>query len=199
MRPMGWQVSWLAGQCNLPPSRPVACGQTSVASGKCSPLTVAGAAVGLYRSAQALDAYHIPSSLFRWKEAIKDASTTLRRDVVNGEHGCRNAKRRRLLSPPGRCITLAALSGARPSIGLASETGSRCERVIAAPSRHCPRNGKRIKANIHVTAPPGAGRHSPATGIRESGDRPGIEQRIPSRWANWAMLCRGGPVPSSSS
>lgn len=97
-------------------------------------------------------------------------------------------QRRRLLSPPGRCITLAALSGARPSIGLASETGSRCERVIAAPSRHCPRNGKRIKANTHVTAPlKGVGRHSPATGIRESGDRPGIEQRIPSRWANWAM------------
>jgi hypothetical protein len=60
---------------------------------------------------------------------------------------------RRLLSPPGRCITLAALSGARPSIGLASETGSRCERVIAAPSRHCPRNGKRSEANTHVTAP----------------------------------------------
>lgn len=98
------------------------------------------------------------------------------------------ARSRRLLSPPGRCITLAALSGARPSIGLASETGSRCERVIAAPSRHCPRNGKRIKANTHVTAPvKGVGRHSPATGIRESGDRPGIEQRIPSRWANWAM------------
>src|SRR3984885_13718454 len=26
MRPMGWQVSWLAGHCNLPPSRPATCG-----------------------------------------------------------------------------------------------------------------------------------------------------------------------------
>jgi hypothetical protein len=55
-----------------------------VASGKCSPLTVAGAAVGLHRSARALDGYHIPSSLFPLKEAIKGASTTLRRGVVNG-------------------------------------------------------------------------------------------------------------------
>src|SRR4029077_5203099 len=69
-RPKGWQVSWLAGQCSLPPSRPVASRQTSVASGKRSPLTVAGAAVGLYRSARALDPYHIPSSLSRSREAI---------------------------------------------------------------------------------------------------------------------------------
>jgi hypothetical protein len=30
---------------------------------------------------------------------------------------------------------------------LASETGSRCEWCITSQSRHCPRNGKRIKAN----------------------------------------------------
>jgi len=67
------------------------------------------------------DAYHIPSSLFRSKEAIKGASTTLQRGVVNGG----------LLSRLGRCITLAPLSGARPSIQLAGETGSRCELLLA--------------------------------------------------------------------
>jgi hypothetical protein len=104
-------------------------GQKSVASGKRSPPTVAGAAVGLHRSARAPDVYHIPSSLFRSKEAIKGASTTLRRGVVNGG----------LLSRLGRCITLAPLSGARPSIELAGETGSRCELLNpgAAPATVC--------------------------------------------------------------
>ena len=79
------------------------------------------------------------------------------------------------------------------ALGLASETGSWCERCIAAQSQHCPRNGKRIKANIDVTAPERRGKtFAGHTGVRESGDRPGIEQWIPSRWANWVMLCRGG-------
>ena len=112
-------------------------GQKSVASGKRSPPTVAGAAVGLHRSARALDVYHIPSSLFRSKEAIKGASTTLRRGVVNGP--AVRERLRELLSRVGRCITLAPLSGARPSIELAGETGSRCELLNpgAAPATVC--------------------------------------------------------------
>jgi hypothetical protein len=46
---------------------------------------------------------------------------------------------RGLLSRLGRCITLAPLSGARPSIELAGETGSRCELLNpgAAPATVC--------------------------------------------------------------
>jgi hypothetical protein len=91
MRPMGWQVSWLADHRSLPPSRAVACGQTSVASGKCSPLTVAGAAVGLHCSARARDAYHIPSSLNGnpWKPQRKArALYCRRRDDALPWRGC---------------------------------------------------------------------------------------------------------------
>ena len=73
--------SRVKASCRLPD---LSMRQTSVALGKCSPLTVAGAAVDLYRSAGALDSYHIPSSLSRMREAIKVCSTPLRRHVVNG-------------------------------------------------------------------------------------------------------------------
>ena len=73
----------------------------------------------------AQDAYHIPSSLLHSKEAIKSASTASRGGIVNGEGAREAAQRMRdmqrmrdLLSPPGRCITLARLSGARPSLGV---------------------------------------------------------------------------------
>jgi hypothetical protein len=55
-----------------------------VASGKRSPLTVAGAAVELDRNTGVPDSYHIPSSLSRMREAIKACSTPVRRQVVNG-------------------------------------------------------------------------------------------------------------------
>ena len=60
-------------------------------------------------SKQALDAYHIPSSLSRSREAIKGASTTSRPHIVNGNSASVFA----LLSLPAVCITLNALSGAR--------------------------------------------------------------------------------------
>jgi hypothetical protein len=55
-----------------------------VASGKRSPLTVAGAAVGWHPHPAVLDAYHIPSLLSRSREAIKGGSTTSRPHIVNG-------------------------------------------------------------------------------------------------------------------
>jgi len=86
-----------------------------VALGKRSPLTVAGAAVGWYPSTAVLDAYHIPSSLSRSREAIKGGSTTLRPHIVNGKpaDGAEPRRAAALLSLPAVCITLNALSGAR--------------------------------------------------------------------------------------
>ena len=147
-RPNGWQVSWLAGPCILPPSRPVA-DRHQWHQGKRSPLTVAGAAVGWYRRQSARDAYHIPSSLSRLREAIKRRSTTLRPEIVN-----RTAAICRLLSGPAfaivagsrmhypRCVSQVLDCNRR---GLASETGIRCKRAMRALFRDCPRNGKRIE------------------------------------------------------
>src|ERR1700733_16216261 len=55
-----------------------------------------------------LDAYHIPSSLFRSKEAIKGASTTLRRGGGNGPAGREGLPE--LLSRLGGGFSLAAVS-----------------------------------------------------------------------------------------
>jgi hypothetical protein len=128
-----------------------------------------------------------PLRSLRRERPSERGSTTLRRRIVNGKRDPVSARQRPqgLLSPSRRCITLAALSGALPDPGVwgvKREAGA--SGVIAAQSRHCPRNGKRIKANTTSLRLKGAGRHSPAMGIRESGDRPGIEQRIPSRRAN---------------
>jgi hypothetical protein len=177
MRPMGWQVSWLAGHCNLPPSRSVACGQTPVASGKRSPLTVAGAAVGLHRSARALDAYHIPSSLFRSKEAIKGASTTLRRGVVNGPAGCCTpAEAARTIVAAGAMHYADAVVRCSSKQGLAGETGSRCEQTLvlnpgAAPatvseSRRIPKSLRPREAWEDIRRPRAFA--SPETGLASS-------------------------------
>ena len=64
----------------------------------------------------ALDAYHIPSSLSRSREAIKGASTTSRPHIVNGNPAFFDPRlwsAAALLSLPTVCITLNALSGAR--------------------------------------------------------------------------------------
>src|SRR5258706_2604486 len=117
---MGWQVSWLAGQCSLPPSRSVACGQESVASGKCSPLTVAGAAVGLHRAP--CGARCVPHSLIALSFERGHQRAVVQRCALALSMGGTNSRgslapngrpRVALLSLPALCITLNALSGAR--------------------------------------------------------------------------------------
>jgi hypothetical protein len=103
---MRWQVSWLAGQCSLPPSRPVAWGQISVALGKRSPLTVAGAAVGLYpiASRRRMRTTFPHRSLVRERPS-KGGSTTLRPHIVNGNPAPGAVKR--LRAGPRRTIVVA--------------------------------------------------------------------------------------------
>jgi hypothetical protein len=134
-----------------------------VASGKCSPLTVAGAAVDLYRRASALDAYHIPSSLSHLREAINGGSTPLRSYIVNGDESAGDAR------APGGWFTVAAPTthGRRTTIVVGAvmdyaESVVRCfsptmgwrvkreagaSAQVGAQFRHCPRNGKRVKTN----------------------------------------------------
>jgi hypothetical protein len=78
-----------------------------------------------------LDAYHIPSSLFRSKEAIKGASTTLRRGVVNGPAGRRApAEAARSIVAAGAMHYAGAVVRCSSKQGLAGETGSRCEQTL---------------------------------------------------------------------
>jgi hypothetical protein len=77
-----------------------------------------------------LDAYHIPSSLFRSKEAIKGASTTLRRGVVNGPgRRCAPAEAARTIVAAGAMHYPGAVVRCSSTQGLAGETGSRCEQT----------------------------------------------------------------------
>jgi hypothetical protein len=75
-----------------------------VASGKRSPLTVAGAAVELDRNTGVSDSYHIPSSLSRMREAIKVCSTPVRCQVVNGGNGMAAS----LTAPGCRYVSIVA-------------------------------------------------------------------------------------------
>jgi hypothetical protein len=194
-RPMGWQVSWLAGQCSLPPSRAVAwtdisgIGQVLAAYSCGGSRGIASPRLGRRTRTTFPHRSFIrrrPSSQLVQPRAraLSMAKAPARQRSACGI--CRACgiycRRRGDALPWRRCQVLVQ------ALGLASETGSWCERCIAAQSQHCPRNGERIKANIDVTAPERRGKtFAGHTGVRESGDRPGIEQRIPSRWANWVM------------
>jgi hypothetical protein len=96
-QPMRWQVSWLAGQCSLPPSQPVACGQHQWHQASARRLQLRGQPwVGMKRR-ETLDVYHIPSSLSRERETIESRSTTLRPHIVNAAP---------MHYPPRRCQVL---------------------------------------------------------------------------------------------
>ena len=153
----------------------------SVASGKYSPLTVAGAAVGLYRRATR-ETYHIPSSLSRLERpsraAVQRCAVALSMAARRFRGAAQNGSTVDLLSLPARCITLKPLSGARVQLcfRLASETGIRCECRSGASFRDCPRNGKRIKTKLKSLRPEREWEDlRPPQGVCESGDRPGIE------------------------
>ncbi|MEA3196873.1 MAG: hypothetical protein QOF32_925 [Gammaproteobacteria bacterium] len=88
-----------------------------------------------------LDAYHIPSSLSRSREAIKGVvqRCALPLSMASVAAGLCSGFRPALLSLPAVCINLNALSGARTNcMGLASETGIRCERESAFNSGTAP-------------------------------------------------------------